>query len=79
MELFSIGQMVATPGALEILQAAGVSPLDLLARMIWRLIIMPWWMAAGFFLPMSCQARIRRSGSSQRQWVMMGKGPVHVF
>lgn len=29
---FSLGQCVATPGALEALQAAGVSPLDLLAR-----------------------------------------------
>jgi len=32
MALFSIGQCVATPGALEALQAAGVSPLDLLSR-----------------------------------------------
>ena len=32
MALFSIGQCVATPGALETLQAAGVSPLDLLSR-----------------------------------------------
>ena len=32
MALFSIGQCVATPGALEVLQAAGTSPLDLLAR-----------------------------------------------
>lgn len=28
---FSLGQCVATPGALEILQVAGVSPLDLLS------------------------------------------------
>jgi hypothetical protein len=29
---FSLGQCVATPGALEALQVAGVSPLDLLSR-----------------------------------------------
>lgn len=29
---FEMGQCVATPGALEILQAAGISPLDLLSR-----------------------------------------------
>jgi len=32
MALFSMGQMMATPGVLEILQAAGVRPQDLLAR-----------------------------------------------
>ena len=32
MVLFSIGQCVATPGVLEALQVAGISPLDLLAR-----------------------------------------------
>mgnify|MGYP003609666050 CR=1 FL=1 len=32
MALFSMGQMVATPGVLEILQAVGVRPQDLLAR-----------------------------------------------
>lgn len=32
MALFSMGQMVATSGALEALQAAEISPLDLLAR-----------------------------------------------
>jgi len=29
---FSLGQCVATPGALDALQVAGISPLDLLAR-----------------------------------------------
>ena len=32
MALFSIGQCVATPGALEVLQAAGISPQHLLSR-----------------------------------------------
>jgi len=32
MALFSIGQCVATPGALEALQAAEISPLQFLAR-----------------------------------------------
>ncbi len=32
MALFSIGQCVATPGALEALQAAGISPQHLLSR-----------------------------------------------
>jgi len=32
LPLFSLGQIVATPGALRMLQQAGVNPMDLLAH-----------------------------------------------
>ena len=35
LPLFSTGQVVATPGALRMLEAAGVDPLDLLARHVY--------------------------------------------
>jgi hypothetical protein len=85
-----MGQCVATPVALEALQAAGVSPLDLLSRHVQG----DWGdlsqddlegnnqaLVDGSRLlsPTCFQARIRKSGLSQKQWVMMARGPAHVF